>query len=97
MPVNPNFNPDPANPLNWRASAAIGGSPGADDAPANVPRVLINEALTHTDPPQLDTIELYNPNPTNVNIGNWYLTDQRTVPQKFRIPANNYKIFTEED
>jgi hypothetical protein len=103
VPVNPNFNPDPANPLNWRASAVIGGSPGADDAPANIPRVFINEALTHTDPPQLDTIELYNPNPTNVNIGNWYLTDQRTVPQKFRfpadttIPANGYKSFTEQD
>jgi hypothetical protein len=103
VPVNPNSNPDPANPLNWRASATIGGSPGADDAPANIPRVLINEALTHTDPPQLDTIELYNPNPTNVNIGNWYLTDQLAVPQKFRIPAdttipaNGYKSFTEAD
>jgi hypothetical protein len=93
--VNPNLNPDPANPLNWHASTAIGGSPGADDAPANIPRVFINEALTHTDPPQLDTIEL-NPNPTNVNIGNWYLTDQRirrrnsafppTQPSRQRLP-----------
>ncbi len=103
VPVNPNLSPDPANPLNWRASTAIGGSPGDDDAPANIPRVFINEALTHTDPPQLDTIELYNPNPTNVDIGNWYLTDQRTAPQKFRIPAgttipaNAFKSFTEED
>jgi hypothetical protein len=38
-----------------------------------------------------------------VNIGNWYLTDQRTAPQKFRIPAdttipaNGFKSFTEED
>jgi hypothetical protein len=103
VPVNPNLNPDPANPLNWRASAVIGGSPGADDPPLNIPRVFVNEALTHTDLPELDSVELYNPNPTNVDISNWYLTDQRTVPQKFRIPApttipaNGYKVFTEND
>jgi hypothetical protein len=106
VPVNPNLNPDPNEPLNWRASTILGGSPGADDPPSNVGRILINEALTHTDPPQLDTIELYNPNSTNVNIGNWYLTDQRTAPPKFRIPANDprasippggYVVFTEND
>ena len=31
VPVNPNLNPDPASPLNWRASALLGGSPGAGD------------------------------------------------------------------
>ena len=103
VPANPNLNPDPNNAVNWRASAVIGGSPGADDPPLNIPRVLINEALTHTDLPQLDSIELYNPNPTNVDIGNWYLTDQRTVPQKFRIPApksipaGGYLVLTEAD
>jgi hypothetical protein len=103
VPVNANYTPDPSNPVNWRASSALGGSPGADDPPLNIPRVLVNEALTHTDLPQLDSIELYNPNPTNVDISNWYLTDQRTAPQKFRIPsptiipANGYKVFTEND
>jgi hypothetical protein len=103
VPVNPNLNPDPSNPLNWRASSVIGGSPGADDLPLNIPRVFVNEALTHTDLPQLDSVELYNPNPTDVDVSNWYLTDQRTVPQKFRIPAptsipaNGYKVFTEND
>jgi Lamin Tail Domain/CotH kinase protein/Chitobiase/beta-hexosaminidase C-terminal domain/PA14 domain len=103
VPVNPNLNPDPANPLNWRASAVIGGSPGADDSPIDIPRVLVNEALTHTDLPQLDSVELYNPTPTNVDISNWYLTDQRTVPQKYRIPsptiipANGYRVITEYD
>ena len=70
--VNPNLNPDPANPLNWRASSVIGGSPGADDPSLNLPRILVNEALTHTDLPQLDSIELFNPASTNVDIGNWY-------------------------
>jgi hypothetical protein len=106
VPVNPNLNPDATDPLNWRASTVMGGSPGADDPPSNVGRILVNEALTHTDPPQLDMIELFNPNPTNVNIGNWYLTDQRTVPQKFRVPGSDprasippggYVVFTEND
>src|SRR6266545_929315 len=106
VPLNPNLNPDPNNPVNWRASTGIGGSPGADDPPSSIPRVLINEALTHTDLPQLDSIELYNPNSTNVDVSNWYLTDQRTVPQKYRIPASDtrahippggYVEFTEND
>ncbi len=66
---------------NWRASALAGGSPGAEDPPSNIPRVWISEALTHTDLPQIDSIELYNPNSTDVNISNWYLTDQRAVPR----------------
>ena len=103
VPVNPNLNPDPNNALNWRASTVIGGSPGADDPLSGIGRILINEVLTHTDLPQLDSIELFNPNSTNVDIGNWYLTDQRTVPQKFRIPApkvlpaGGYLVFTEND
>lgn len=106
VPVNPNLNPDPNNAVNWRASSVIGGSPGADDPPSSIPRVLVNEALTHTDPPQLDSVELYNPNATNVSVANWYLSDQRTVPQKFRIPAadpratipaGGYVVFTEND
>jgi len=87
----------------WRASALSGGSPGADDPMPNIPRVWISEALTHTDLPQLDSIELYNPNPTEADISNWYLTDQRAVPQKFRIPsrtiipAGGHVVFTEAD
>ena len=33
VPRNPDNNPDPSNPLNWRASTYPGGSPGADDPP----------------------------------------------------------------
>src|SRR2546430_6900945 len=64
---------------------------------------LFRSVLTHPDLPQLDSIELFNPSSTNVDIGNWYLTDQRTVPQKFRIPApkvvpaGGYLVFTEND
>ncbi len=106
VPINPNLNPDPNNAVNWRASATVGGSPGADDAAPNVLPVYINEALTHTDLPQVDSIELYNPNSSAVSIANWYLTDSRSQPLKFRIPAGDsratipakgYVVFTEND
>ena len=87
VPRNPNLNPDPANPANWRASSQPGGSPGADDPTPLIAPILINELLTHTDLPQIDAVELFNPTASAVDIGNWYLTDQRTVPFKYRIPS----------
>jgi hypothetical protein len=91
------------NPANWRASTEFGGSPGMDDPPQKTLPVVINELLTNSDPPQTDAIELYNPNESAVNIGNWYLTDTRKTPAKFKIPANTmlapgaFKVFTEKD
>lgn len=104
--LNPNLNPDPNNASNWRASSTVGGSPGADDSAPNVLPVWISEALTHTDLPQLDSIELYNPNQVAVSIAHWYLTDTRAEPFKFRIPASDsratipaggYVVFSEND
>ena len=103
VPINPNFNPDPGNPANWRASSQIGGSPGTDDPAPLVPVVFVNEVLSHPDTQQNDSVELHNPNATNVDIGGWYLTDDRAVPSKFHIPAhtavpaNGYIVFTEKD
>jgi hypothetical protein len=48
--------------------------------------IIINEALTHTDPPREDAIELYNPTTNVVNIGGWWLSNSRDDPKKFRIP-----------
>jgi hypothetical protein len=90
---------DPNDAAYWRASFRADGSPGADDPDV----VLINEVLTHTDPPQVDAIELYNPNKVAVDLGSWYLTDDIRNPQKFRIPAgtaipaNGYRVFDESD
>ena len=70
----------------WRASAAVGGSPGADDPTPGLAPIVINEVLAHTDPPLFDAIELFNPTATNVNLGGWYLTDDAALPLKFRIP-----------
>ena len=70
----------------WRASSRLSGSPGlSDPLPLTLPPILVNEALTHSDP-QSDWIELYNPASTNVNLGGWFLTDDFYVPNKYQIP-----------
>ena len=84
--VDPTGNPDESG--YWRNSAAINGSPGADDGtPAVVSAILINEILTHTDWPQVDTIELYNPTGETVDLGGWWLTDDRDEPNEYAIPS----------
>jgi hypothetical protein len=87
---------------NWRPSGQMGGSPGADDpAPPSVAPILVNELLSHTDLPQTDAVELFNPTTNDVNIGGWFLTDDYTNAFKFRIPngtilpAGCYVVFTE--
>ena len=103
VPINPNLNPDPNDPAHWRASSDIGGSPGADDPSLATPAVVINELLTHADPIEIDAIELYNPTSAPADISDWYLTDERSAPKKFRIPAptvippGGYVVFTEKD
>jgi hypothetical protein len=102
VPVNPNGNPDPDGASNWRSSTLAGGSPGEDDpGPANIARVLINEALTATVFPERDMIELFNPTATPVDIGGWFLTDEPDTPKKYRIPPGTminpdaYLVFDE--
>jgi len=86
---------------NWRASSAIGGSPFADDGAIDIPEVIINEILTNSEAPQVDAIELFNPNNYDAAIGGWYLSDNRDVPKKWMIPAgttipaNGYLVFNE--
>lgn len=86
--INPTGNPDDFT--YWRTSANIHGSPGENDPePPLAPTILVNEALTHTDWPQVDTIELYNPVPETVDLGGWWLTDDKDEPRKYRIPSAN--------
>jgi hypothetical protein len=99
VPASTVYNSD--NGLDWRASAAIHGSPGADDPAVNFPPVLIHEALANSVLPIRDTIELHNPTSSPVTIGDWWLTDDRDTPQKYRIPsgttipANGFIAFDE--
>jgi len=71
----------------WRPSGTIDGTPGASDpgAPVLAP-IVVNEILTHTDPPQLDAVEFYNPTPGPVDLGGWFLSDDFGDPMKYRIP-----------
>ena len=65
----------------WNASPYRGGTAFGGGA------VLINEILSHTDLPQTDVIELYNPGSTDVEIGGWFLTDDPLLqPKKYKIP-----------
>lgn len=48
--------------------------------------VVVNEVLAHTDPPFEDAIELFNPTPVPVNIGGFWISNDKDMPKKFRIP-----------
>jgi hypothetical protein len=63
--------------------------------------VVVNEVLTHTDPPLEDAIEFYNPGSSAVNIGGWFISNSQDNLKKFRVPDNTliqgygYKVFYE--
>jgi len=103
VPRTLSANPDHGSPSHWRASANPGGSPGADDPSATIPPVLVNEALTHPELPDVDAVELFNPNDVDVDLGGWFLSDDPAQPTKFRIPdgtmipARGVRVFTETD
>lgn len=77
---------------NWRQSAYINGSPGADD-PSAVVDVVINEIMAHTDylvaPHESnDWVELYNTTGSTINLdGDWYLSDDLDDLKKYALPA----------
>jgi len=87
---------------NWRSSGEFNGSPGAEGQGLDN-RVVINELLTHTDPPQTDAIELFNTTNAPIDVGGWYLSDNNNQYNKFRIPdgtviaARGYLAFDEND
>ena len=87
VPVNESAIPSGANASQWRPSAYDGGSPGVADAtPIPVSPVLVNEVLAYPVGSASDAIELFNPNPTAVDLSYWYLTDDHTTPKKYLIP-----------
>jgi hypothetical protein len=66
-----------------------------------ITNVLINELLTHADPPFEDAVELFNPTTQPVDISNWWLSNNRDDPKRYRvpqgtvIPAGGFKVFYE--
>ncbi len=93
---------DYADGDNWRASTEFGGSPGA---PGGGPSgdLVITEVLTHTDAPDLDTVEIHNTTGAPIDISGWYLSDSDINWQKYPIPggtsvpAGGYVTFDEAD
>jgi hypothetical protein len=94
---------DPNDSRFWRASSVSGGSPGTDDPAPTIPPVVINEFLSHSDLPQTDFIELFNPTTMAADLGGWFLSDDAATPRKFRIPdgtilqSGAFLYFTEDD
>ncbi len=88
----------------WRPSSSPDGSPGsADDYSGPLPGdVAINELMTHTDDATGDWIELRNNTNQDVDIENWYLSDDPSDATKLRInqstviPAGGFLVLTEQ-
>lgn len=53
-----------------------------------LPNVVVNEVLSHTDPPLEDAIEFFNPSATVANLGGWFLSNSKLNLKKYRIPDN---------
>jgi hypothetical protein len=92
------------DPRAWEASGATGGNPGAANVPPAHPyrTLMINEFLAHTDPPDVDFVELYNYGNTTVSLSRCILTDEWgtnrfVIPQGTVIAPRGYAIFTAEE
>ncbi len=63
--------------------------------------VVVNEVLTHTDPPLEDAIEFYNPTAAAVDLSGWFVSNSQDDLKKYRIadgtilPAYGYKVLYE--
>ncbi len=78
---------DYGNDKKWRSSKNYRGSPGKAGLSLKK-SVVINEVLSHTDPPQYDSIELFNSSDAAVAIGGWWLSDFSDQNYfKYQIPA----------
>ncbi len=52
--------------------------------------IFVNELLSHTDPPQEDVVEFLNRTGANVDIGGWWLSNQRGAQKKYLIPSGTF-------
>ncbi|MEI6218825.1 MAG: lamin tail domain-containing protein, partial [bacterium] len=70
----------------WSASSEKGGSPGGSDSyrASSYDGLVINELVVHTDPPLVDSIELFNSSSNTININGCWLSDDPGT-NKFRI------------
>ena len=66
----------------WRASVSFFGSPGEADRAAS--GVVINEVGSNVG---TDFVEFYQPESAVTNVGGWWLTDDREVPDSAVLPS----------
>ena len=88
---------DDSDPNNYRSSSEFGGSLGfGGRGPDN--RIVINEVLANTNPPNVDTIELFNRSLSSIDVGGWYLSDSNenylryTIPDATEIAPGEYLV-----
>ncbi len=91
-----------ADPHAWAISDVVGGSPGTFESyhPSPLRSVMLNEILAHTDPPDVDSIELYNHGNTSVDLSGCTLSDDAVldkfvIPTNTIIPARGFVYFTQ--
>jgi hypothetical protein len=51
--------------------------------------LVVNELLSHTDPPLEDAVEFYNQTASNIDISGWYLSNARGDLKKYKLPAGS--------
>ncbi|HSA02587.1 MAG TPA: CotH kinase family protein [Candidatus Paceibacterota bacterium] len=72
----------------WRLSAQPGGSPGTLDPPSPVlPKVYLNEIVSHPAPMKEDALELFNDSQAPADVSGWWLTDDYREPKKLQLPS----------
>ncbi|HSH14688.1 MAG TPA: lamin tail domain-containing protein, partial [Verrucomicrobiae bacterium] len=62
-------------------------SPGASNF-LPLDNLVINEVLTHSDPPLEDALEVYNPSGDDLDISGWFVSDAQSDLKKYKFPAN---------
>lgn len=96
VPFSRNPGRDQNDPTLWRCSFAVDGSPGEDEPGI----VVINEVITNNGDAADDAVEVFNPGDDAVDIGEWFLSDSRSQPAKYRIPdgtvvsSKGFAVFT---
>jgi hypothetical protein len=92
-----------SDPRAWDRSSAAGGSAGAAETNfvSTLRNVVINEVLAHTDPPHLDSIELYNHGNVAVSLAGCTLSDDpktnKFILPPVTIPARGFVSFNETE
>lgn len=95
---------DMSDPFNWTGSAEFWGSPGEFDPGSVRNGVVVNEILSHTDLPQVDSIEIWNPTEEWIDMRGWFVSDDRENPyravlpddEEFLIAPGAYVVIDEE-